>query len=201
MTALCACGRPVRARGLCSAHYQRAGAHGELHLHPLAAKAPLIDRTVGKDCPPDHKHGKTSTCYNTHGCRCKACRAAKQRWRTPYDWETRRRIGRDVWVPATGTMRRLQALAFIGWSTAEIAKRIDSHYQPLQKIRAGQRECVRLSTARRVAAAYEELSMRVRHDRAARIAHLCAVAHGWMPPLAWDDIDRDSRARMRRTAA
>ena len=204
MTARCDsddCERPVCARGLCSAHYQQATARGELHLHPLAVRAPLIDRTVGKDCPTDHKHGKTSTCYSAHGCRCAECRKSKSVERNLYDWETRRRTGRDVWVPATGTMRRLQALAVIGWSTAEIAKRIDSHYRPLQKIRAGQRECVRSSTARRVAVVYESLSMRVRHDRAARITHFRAVANGWVPPLAWDDIDRDRRSRVRRAAA
>lgn len=103
-------------------------------------------------------------------------------------------MGRDVWIPATGTMRRLQALAVIGWSTAEIAARMDSHYRPLQKVRAGERECVRMSTARRVAVVFEELCMQVRHDRAANITRFRAAAHGWVPPLAWDDIDTD-RAR------
>lgn len=28
-------------------------------------------------CPPDHKHGATSTCYSMHGCRCDACRAGR----------------------------------------------------------------------------------------------------------------------------
>lgn len=28
-------------------------------------------------CPPDHKHGETSTCYGKHGCRCVSC-AARQ---------------------------------------------------------------------------------------------------------------------------
>lgn len=104
-------------------------------------------------------------------------------------------MGRDVWIPATGTMRRLQALAVIGWSTAEIAARIDSHYRPLQKIRAGQRECVRSSTAVRVGQVFELLSMRVRDDRAARITRFRAVANGWVPPLAWDDIDTDRHPR------
>lgn len=152
-------------------------------------------------CPPEHRHGATSTCYNTHGCRCGICRGAKSSNRSGYDWETRRRLGRDVWIPATGTMRRLQALAVIGWSTAEIAARMDSHYRPLQKVRAGERECVRMSTARRVAVVFEELCMQVRHDRAARIARFHALSHGWVPPLAWNDIDRDRQPAMRRSAS
>ena len=142
-------------------------------------------------CPPDHKHGETHTCYNAHKCRCVGCRAAKSTLRRPYEGETRRRQGRDVWIPSTGTMRRLQALAVIGWSTAEIAARMGSHYRPLQKIRAGERECVHISTARRVYDVFEELCMRVRDDRAARIVRFRAAANGWVPPLAWDDIDTD----------
>ncbi|MDR6574321.1 plasmid maintenance system antidote protein VapI [Curtobacterium sp. 320] len=26
-----------------------------------------------KSCPPDHKHGATRNCYNSHGCRCEDC--------------------------------------------------------------------------------------------------------------------------------
>jgi len=152
-------------------------------------------------CPPEHRHGETHTCYNTHGCRCAECRAAKSAKRNGYDWETRRRMGKDVWIPAKGTMRRLQSLAMIGWSTAEIAARIDSHYRPLQKIRAGERESVHLSTARRVGDVFETLSMRVRDDRAARITRFRAVANGWVPPLAWDDIDKDARPRGARKSA
>ena len=144
-------------------------------------------------CPPDHRHGDASTCYNSHRCRCMKCRTAKSTKRNGYDWEDRRRRGRDVWIPATGTMRRLQALAVIGWSTAEIAARMGSHYKPLQKIRSGQRECVHLSTARRVAAVFDALCMHVRHDRAAKITRFRATANGWVPPLAWRDIDTDKK--------
>jgi hypothetical protein len=186
------CEGDVVARGLCGAHYQRANNAGELHLYARAERPPLIDRTVGKDCPPDHKHAQTHTCYNTHGCRCDECTHAKNTTRRDYDWEDRRRRGRDVWIPATGTMRRLQALAVIGWSTAEIAARMDSHYRPLQRIRAGERVHVHMSTARRVAGVFEELCMHVRHDRAAKIARNRAAAKGWLPPLAWDDIDTDA---------
>lgn len=28
-----------------------------------------------KMCPPDHKHGDTTTCYMHHGCRCVTCRS------------------------------------------------------------------------------------------------------------------------------
>ena len=26
-------------------------------------------------CPPDHKHGGSTTCYQAHHCRCEPCRA------------------------------------------------------------------------------------------------------------------------------
>lgn len=191
----------ITARGLCKAHYQSEKSAGRLHLHPVKARTRMV-KAVNGVCPPDHKHGATHTCYNAHGCRCTDCREAKSRVRNPYDWEDRRRRGRDVWVPAVGTMRRLQALAAIGWSCEQIAELIGSHYRPLQKIRAGERESVRMSTARRVAGVYERLSMLPRHDRAAKITRHTARKHRWLPPLAWDHIDTDRRARIaRKTAA
>lgn len=101
-------------------------------------------------------------------------------------------------MPALGTMRRLQALAVIGWSCDQIAARIGSHYRPLQKIRAGEREKVRLSTARRVAAVYEELAMHPRYDHSGNLTRHTAQRRRWLPPLAWEDIDRDERARIAR---
>src|SRR6218665_751283 len=127
----------ITARGLCNAHYQSEKAAGRLHEHPLPNRH-TMQRAINGLCLPAHAHGATHTCYNAHGCRCDDCVTTKASKRNRYDWEDRRRHGRDVWVPATGTMRRLQALAVLGWSCKAIAVRIGSHYRPLQKVRAGE---------------------------------------------------------------
>jgi hypothetical protein len=59
------CARAVLARGLCNSHYKTAYRRGEFD-------AP-VERTVAFVCPPEHRHGAVSTCYNMHGCRCEPC--------------------------------------------------------------------------------------------------------------------------------
>jgi hypothetical protein len=90
-------------------------------------------------------------------------------------------------VPAAGTVRRMRALAAIGWAPAELAPNFGSREQVLQ-IRAGRTAMVTVLTASRVAAVYDRLSgtpgSSVRARNAARRA-------GWAPPLAWDGVDID----------
>ena len=142
-------------------------------------------------CPTDHKHGDTLTCYVRHKCRCEPCRAAR-RARVPYERRTRMTKGHDVWIDATGIRRRLQALAVAGWAPADVSERCGSHYRHLTKIRSGDLKQVRISTARRIEPVYRELIMQVRDDRAAKITKFSARRNGWVPALAWNDIDRDA---------
>lgn len=146
-------------------------------------------------CPPDHRHGETHTCYNAHNCRCAACRHTKARKRRYYDWEYRRRRGRDVWIPATGTRRKLQALAVEGYSAQHVADLIGSHYRPLTKIRGGITEMTHLSMAVKVDRVFREFVMTRRTDREGKITRTRALANGWVSALAWDDIDRDRRPK------
>ncbi|WP_231851637.1 hypothetical protein [Modestobacter italicus] len=98
-------------------------------------------------------------------------------------------------VDATGTRRRLQALIAIGWSpdllAAEIARRPGSLRRSLTS------PSVTARTAQDVATLYERLSNTPPprdtgvQRAAADAARAHAVAHGWLPPLAWDDIDTD----------
>lgn len=184
------CASPVRARGLCSAHYQSETHAGTLHLHPKATR-PTVERAVNGRCPAHHKHDATHTCYNTHGCRCARCRRAKAARRGLYDRRYRELQGRDVWVPARGTIRRLRALAVIGWSISEIADRAGLFHRSLLKVREGQRVEVHLSTWRAVRRVYAELENTPRVSRAGRITRTHALREGWLGPAWWDDPDRD----------
>lgn len=96
-------------------------------------------------------------------------------------------------VDATGTRRRLQALAAIGWPLElladELARRPSSLRRSMTSL------SITARTARDVAALYERLAytppprdtrMQCAAVDATR-AH--AAAHGWLPPMAWDNIN------------
>ena len=101
----------------------------------------------------------------------------------------------EVKLRSRGARRRVQALVARGWSVHELARqagiptaRLDSALR-WEKISAG--------VFRAVSDLYERLwdqeppaetrAQRVGRTRALTTARL----HGWLPPLAWDDIDTD----------
>lgn len=106
---------------------------------------------------------------------------------------------------AAGTRRRIQALACLGWSISEQARRLGwtvANYANLQN-----RNQVSAKTARAVRALYDELSMTPAGERpGAERARRDAVRKGYQPPLAWDDdlidlTDEELAAELQRQAA
>ena len=97
---------------------------------------------------------------------------------------------RDAYVDATGTRRRLQALAVNGWSSYYLAERLGhAHPDTVQEIRKGRTLTIRLRTKDAIGLLYEELWDKPGPNlRAANLAK----KKGWLPALAWDDdlIDR-----------
>jgi hypothetical protein len=98
-------------------------------------------------------------------------------------------------LDATGTRRRLQALIAIGWPTELLAAQLGRRPNSLQRSMTG--ESITARTAHDVATLYERL-WNTRPPRgtgdqraAADAARAYAAAQGWLPPLAWDDIDTD----------
>lgn len=192
----------IKARGLCSSHYQSETLAGRIDQHPKAGRVAVV-RAVRGRCPADHKHGRSHTCYNAHGCRCTPCRRAKAKHRGTYDRRSRELKGRDVWVPAIGSVRRLRALAVIGWSVQAVAERADLFPRSLGKVREGQRAEVHKSTHFAIRRVYEQLEDHPRTTREGLITRTRALALGWLPPAMWDDPDRDREPspRMRGEAA
>ena len=98
-------------------------------------------------------------------------------------------------VDATGTRRRLQALAAIGWSPELLADELARHPSSLR--RSMTNPSVTARTARDITALYERLlntsPLRGTNSQcaAADTSRARAVARGWLPPMAWDDIDTD----------
>jgi transcriptional regulator with XRE-family HTH domain len=87
-------------------------------------------------------------------------------------------------VDATGSIRRLRALHSIGWSQAEIARRIGWTPQNLNRYFITDPESIRLSTARSITALFNQLQLIPGPSQRSR-NH--ARKLNWAPPLAWDE--------------
>lgn len=120
----------------------------------------------------------TDAGYNS-GCGCDRCKAAHARN------HKRLRIIPNPAVPTLGTARRIQALACLGWSTAELSRRLGMHRSYLLKTL--DRDTVEAMTALAVRRLYDELSMTWCTTLAASRTAAEARARGWAPPLAWDE--------------
>lgn len=119
---------------------------------------------------------------------CGPCRAAGTR--TKATWRRRRYLNRGpLLVDATGTTRRLRALAAVGWSNSELGKRAGVDHSTVCQWANSRR--VRVATAATVRRLYEELSMTP--GPSTKVRQL-AAKRGWPPPLAWDDDRIDDPA-------
>lgn len=97
---------------------------------------------------------------------------------------------KDAYVDATGSARRLQALAVNGWPSRNLAKRL-GHKDPMtiQHVANGKTPTIRLRTKDAIRHLFDELWDQPGPSK--RTASI-AKARGWLPALAWDDdlIDR-----------
>jgi AraC-like DNA-binding protein len=102
-------------------------------------------------------------------------------------------------VDATGTRRRLQALVTVGWTQTSLARALHRSSTNLRRSMSG--ETVTACTAQLVDDLYERLwdteppEVTTAQRRPSEAAHSLAARQGWLPPLAWDDIDNDPEPR------
>lgn len=102
-------------------------------------------------------------------------------------------LGYRSWTPI-GVQRRVQALAAIGWSAAEVARRVGVDPDGVKQLRRREVKQVKVDFAERIIATFDELCMTAMPptgDAVATRQRNEARAKGWPPPLAWDDIDHD----------
>lgn len=100
------------------------------------------------------------------------------------------RAGYRLRTPNTGAMRRIQALAAIGWTQKEIAARVGCAQLTINRLAQGKYLTLHLDLDKRIRQTYAELCVQPRRDSAdARRAIAWARRNGWVPPLAWDNID------------
>ena len=151
----------------------------------------MTDRFV---CPPDHKHAENGNCYAIHKCRCESCMRRSAR----YAMWRRRMIKRGhslMLDDARGVHRRLQALIALGWSPRQIGEQAGFGRNWVTQVLI--RSTTTMKVVQRVQVAYDALrGHRPPQDtgyqkRTVRQMLDLAEANGWVPPVAWDDIDRD----------
>lgn len=93
----------------------------------------------------------------------------------------------DPWlVDATPLTRRVRALATLGWRTQDIADAAGLDQHVIGDLSRHGRRAAQRDTAAAIKAVYERLCMTPGPSPKGRAR---AVAKGWLPPLAWDDID------------
>jgi hypothetical protein len=161
---------------------------------PSGTSGVAASQGEGETATPDPgcagtRHGDENA-YVNHGCTCPPARADHNRRRRQRGY--RLHWQGSVRVDATGTRRRLQALATAGWSAQVIADLLGVGPKThICRIRAGARARVLRSTAQRVQALYDELWDRPGPSLYARNY---AAKRAWALPLAWDDDTIDDPA-------
>lgn len=130
-------------------------------------------------CPCQRPGVKPTSAYAL-GCRhpasLTAVRNYRKRWRAG--------LHQPGWIDSTGTRRRLEALAAIGWSANALADHTGLSYRWLRELRAGKTDRITRKTRDRVTAIYNQLWDTPGPCPWAR-GH--ATRHGWAVPMAWDD--------------
>lgn len=139
-------------------------------------------------CPPSHAH--STWCYNSHGCKCSSCRDAWSAARRKTYRTSRVRKAEPILIGSAPIVRRLRALAVIGYGLGELSELIGANRSNLAEIRRGERRTVRVATAQKIVSAYRRLHMTPSKDPRAAIIADRARKVGYHSPLHWVDIDK-----------
>lgn len=132
----------------------------------------------------DPRHGTTKG--YAAGCRRQCCRQAMSR----YDKKRKLTIlesGAGFSVSALGAKRRLEALMALGWSADALAAELAwGHRNDVNRIRSC--KWLERKTNESINVLFDRLCMT---PGPSAITKTRAARQGWLPPLAWDDIDND----------
>ncbi|MEW2483606.1 hypothetical protein AB0876_28870 [Mycobacterium sp. NPDC049093] len=93
-------------------------------------------------------------------------------------------IPTGAYINGIGTRRRLQALVAIGWTQQLIGRELGVVQSRVRAMTY--QDGVTAQVAFSVREVFDRLAMTVGPSQATRVR---AAAKGWLPPLAWDDID------------
>lgn len=140
-----------------------------------------------------HAHSRAKKKDSSHEA-CQPCRDAIAAYETKRRGEILAGAGRRI-VPALPTMRRLQALAAIGYDFSTISRELDQSHDWATKIASGRFKTVRTVTADRVAYLYQawhetpRVPTTPREQHATSCALTMARRNKWAAPHQWLNID------------
>lgn len=129
---------------------------------------------------------------------CEPCRRAEARYEQARVLD--QLSGRPRVLPATGTQRRLQALAALGHTWARMGEALDMTASGAHHLATKNKAYLRATTAAKVNALYEAWSMTLPSEttsverKNASYARTVARKRSWAPPLAWEGLDIDDPA-------
>lgn len=172
--------RSSRNRGLCHKHYVTAPVRGYVDPTPSRERIKLL-RERGMTLSMIAEQGVSKfgvRCIETQP-RIRALTEQKV-FAIPVPKPLRTRAD----VDATGTRRRIQALLAIGYTQALIAAELGVSQRSVSAFT--HRDFVTAETRAAIAEVYSRWCMTPGPSRLSRDR---AKAAGWVPPLAWDDID------------
>lgn len=139
--------------------------------------------------PDDSRHGTNAGYIN--GCRDECCRTAHADYKRGL--RTKLYLARGpMLIDATGTRRRLEGLAAIGWTFEGVDRAINRARGFTSRVHRGivlRDAKIHRDTAALFAAEFERLCMTVPTGRMATRQRNLSVKKGWLPPLTWNDLD------------
>lgn len=99
---------------------------------------------------------------------------------------------RNSYLDQRGTVRRLQALAAIGWPMQQVCVKAGLYPRYGAHVMTKNQRTVIAWAAAAIADVYDELCMTPAPESGiSKKTRNIARKHGYIPPLAWDDIDND----------
>lgn len=136
--------------------------------------------------PDDPRHG--SPAGYTQGCREACCRRAKKNDRL--ERERMMAAGHEFSIPRERVVRKIHALMAMGWTSTLIGEVMGQSGQSVMQFTRLAKDTCFAAVAERYDAAYRALEMKVPPDDiyTRRMKNKARKA-GWLPPLAWEDID------------
>lgn len=140
--------------------------------------------------PDDERHGTYAGSvehYLTKTPTCQPCRDAAAAYRR--DRRARLYLARttSLEVDPIGSIRRIQALVRLGHSMRTIDDLVGWHHGTTSRFIVAKHKTTHKTTADRIKAAYEVLSMTVPDGGYALRNRRLGERKRWAPPLAWDD--------------
>lgn len=146
--------------------------------------------------PDDPRHGEERGYYAHRKAGQEPCDPCKKAHMRAEKVRAMKRLHPKPPVNQIGLVRRLRALARLGWTAQRLGEELGVSHELIKSVlRGGYRWTVGHDIEKRIRDGYERLCMTLppmrgrNDDSAATRQRQKAIANGWPPPLAWDDID------------